>query len=313
MLHRYCDDSLIEGNRSFHNGDAGIALFDNNRTIVRNNTCQRNLLAGIRLSVGPTDNLIENNEFSDGDQYGIYLYKGVDAPAPGDNGHPKRNRFQNNSIHNNVGPGIYLTTADDNTFINNIFDQNGTTMWFINGLRNHLESNSIPAQTTVRMQGTPIALATTYVRNQPALAVQVDNYSTITFDDLTGKIFDPEEPGLATTVTPTGTTLTLTTVEIAKTSFVLTRNLQATPNAGIALITPTIWNTTGDMSKRWLTQAGSATTSILYKIGDLTPGIRYAALKDGVGNNYTADATGTITFTDNNVATGVTEYMVIQN
>jgi parallel beta-helix repeat protein len=313
MLHRYCDDSLIEGNRSFNNGDAGIALFDNNRTHVRNNTCQRNLLAGIRLSVGPTDNLIENNEFSDGDQYGIYLYKGIDAPAQGDNGHPKRNRFERNAIHHNIGPGIFSTTADDNTFINNVFDANGTTLWFINGQRNRLESNSIPPTAVIRMQGTPSVLTTTLVRNQPALNIQVDNYSTVTFDDITGKIFDPEEPGLATTVTPVGTTLMLTTVEIAKTSFVRTRNMQVTPNAGIALVTPTIWNTTGDMSKRWLTQAGSSTTTIIYKIGDLTPGVRYAALKGGFGNSYIADATGTITFTDNNVSTGVTEFMVLQD
>ncbi len=313
MLHRYCDDSIIEGNRSFHNGDAGIALFDNYRTFVRNNTCLDNALAGIRLSVGPADNTIENNEFAYGGQYGIYLYKGVDAPFPGDNGHPKRNQFLNNYVHHNAGSAIFSTTADDNTFTANVFDANGPLIWFINGQRNRLLSNTLPANVTVRMQGTPSTLTSTYIRHQPAIAIQVDNYSTTTFEDPGGNIFDPEEPGLATTVTPTGTTLMLTTAEIAKTSFVRTRNMTATPNAGIALITPTIWNTTGDLSKRWLTQAGSTTGSILYRVGDLVPGVRYAVLKNGAGSSYTADANGTITFTDNAVTTGVTEFMVIQD
>jgi hypothetical protein len=287
---------------------------------VRNNTCLGNLLAGVRLSVGPADNTIENNEFAEGGQYGIYLYKGIDAPFPGDNGHPKRNRFVNNSIHHNIGPGIFSTTADDNAFVGNVFDANGTTMWFINGQRNRLESNSIPAATIVRMQGTPSVLTSTIVRNQPALNIQVDNYSTMTFEDITGKIFDPEEPGLATTVTPTGTSLMLTTVEIAKTSFVRTRNLQAIPNAGIALITPTIWNITGDFSKRWLTQAGSSTDSIIYKVGDLTPGVRYQVLKRSPNtetiistSSYTADSNGTIIFTDSTVGTGATEFVVTQD
>jgi parallel beta-helix repeat protein len=315
MLHRYCDDSLVEGNRSFNNGDAGIALFDNYRTTVRNNVCLQNLLSGIRLSVGPADNLIENNEFAEGGNYGIYLYKGVDAPFPGDNGHPKRNRFINNSVHHNLGPGIFSTTADDNSFTRNVFDANSTTLWFINGQRNLLESNAIPGNVIVRMQGTPSILTSTIVRNQPALSIQVDSFSTTTFEDITGKIFDPEEPGLATTVTPAGTTLMLSTAEIAKTSFVRTRNMRVTPDAGIALVTPTIWNTTGDLSKRWLTQSGSSTHSILYKIGDLTPGLRYQVfnVRTGASSNYTADATGTITFTDSNAVTGVTEFVVTQN
>ena len=311
MLHRYCDDSIIEGNRCFHNGDSGIALFDNYRTIVRNNTCLNNLLSGIRLSVGPSDNLIEHNEFAGNSLYGIYLYKGIDAPFPGDNGHPKRNTFLNNNVHHNAGPGIFLTSADDTTFRGNIFFANSALMWFINGRRNTLESNSIPADVTVRMQGTPSILSTVIVRNQPALGIQLDAYSTATFLDAGNHIFDPLEPGLATTVTPAGTTLVLTTAEIAKTSFVRTRPLQATPDTGTALVTPTVWNTTGDFSKRWLTQAGSATHTILYKVGDLTPGVRYRVFKNGLSTNYTADGTGTITFTDNAVTTGVTEYVVM--
>ena len=128
-------------------------------------------------------------------------------------------------------------------------------------------------------------------------------------------LFRSLEPGLATTVTPAGTTLVLTTAEIAKTSFVRTRPFQATPDTGTALVTPTVWNTTGDFSKRWLTQVGSQTHSMAYKVGDLTPGVRYRLNITRAGAtvtaNYTADSTGTITFTDSAVTTGVTEYVVM--
>ncbi len=311
MLHRYCDDSLVVGNRSFRNGDAGIALFDVKNVTVQSNVCLQNFTAGVRLSVGASDNLIIDNEFAESPTYGIYLYKGVDAPFPGDNGHCKRNRFVNNWVHNNSGPGIFLTTCDDNVFSRNVFDVNGSVMWFINGQRNQLESNSIPGAAIIRTQGTAALPSSTLARSQPALSIQLDPFSTFTFTDTNSFIFDPEEPGIATTVTPNGSSLNLTTVDIAKTSYVQTRSLRAATDAGVALITITIWNTTGDLSKRWLTQASSSTHTITYKVGDLTPSVRYRVLKDGVSNSYTADAAGTITFQDTAVSTGVTEFMVM--
>jgi parallel beta-helix repeat protein len=311
MLHRYCDNSIVENNRCFDNGDAGIAVFDTQRALVRNNICQRNFTAGIRLSVGPANNTIEGNEFSGSPNYGIYLYKGVDAPFPGDNGHPKRNIFINNRVHQNTGPGIFLTTADDNTFLGNVFHSNDDTLWFVNGQRNIIDSNTIPTTTQVRLQGLPNLLASAIVRNQPALSVQLDAYSTVTFQDNSGRIFDPEEPGVATTVTPTGSSLLLTTLDITKTSFVRTRSLSAVPDAGVALVTVTVWNTTGDLSKRWFTQAGAATHRMTYKVGDLSPNTQYQVFKDGVPDEINTDATGTLTFTDDAVTPGVVEFVVM--
>src|SRR5881394_2545398 len=42
MLHRHSDDCLVENNETFQNGDSGIALFDVDRTTVRNNLCLSN-------------------------------------------------------------------------------------------------------------------------------------------------------------------------------------------------------------------------------------------------------------------------------
>ena len=310
MLHRYCDDSIIENNRCLDNGDSGVALFDNNRTIVRNNTCLRNLNAGIRLSVGPADNLIENNEFAYGGNYGLYLYKGGDLPFPGEDGHPKRNRFVNNRVHHNAGPGLFLTTGDDNVFTGNIFEANNGPLTLINGKRNRFESNAIPREVFVRTQGAPDALASTIARNQESLSVQLDAFSTAIFENTTGRIFDPEEPGLATTASTGFSKLTLDTAQILKSSYVQTRNLQVTTDAGTAAITVTVWNVPGSLSKRWLTRASTTTRRITYKVGDLTAGRVYQVWRNGIPTDYTADANGTITFLDTAATTAVTDFQV---
>jgi hypothetical protein len=254
--------------------------------------------------------VIENNEFGGGANFGFYLYKGGDLPFPGDDGHPKRNRFINNRVHHNVAEPLFLTTGDDNSFVGNIFEANGGALRFINGLRNRIESNSLPRDVVVNTQGAPDVPSTTIVRNQPAVSIQVDAYSTTVFEDSNGRIFDPEEPGIASTATAASSALTLTTAKIAKGSFVQLRNLQVTPDAGNARVTVTTWNVPGSLSKRWLTQASSATRRITYKVGDLTPNTKYQVIKNGLSTSYTADARGWITFQDTAVTTTVADFEV---
>ena len=311
MLHRYDTDSLIEGNRCMNNGDSGIALFATSRDTVRSNICLGNVASGIRCSVGASDNLIENNEFGNGAAFGFNLYRGDDPPAPGDDGHPRRNRFLNNLVHDNAGNGILVTTADDNLFMGNRFQANAGSLLFVNGLRNILDSNSIPPGVTIQCQGSPSAAATTLIRHQAAVSVQVDAYSSVAFDDPQGLVFDPEEGGINNTLTPAGTTLSLTSAQIGKTSTVFQRNLQVLPNAGIALVAISIWNTSGDLGKRWTVQAGSATRSISYRVGDLIPNTTYNLLKNGVVTRVTTDSSGFVTFQDLAVQTGSVEYVIM--
>ena len=259
MLHRYTDFALVENNVCLNNGDSGIAIFDSRNNTIRRNTCWNNFKSGIRLSVGAADNLIEENEFAFGENFGLYLYKGGDAPFPGDDGRPKRNRFINNLVHNNSGNGLFLTSADQNVFAQNVFEANYGPLWLINGRYNLLESNTIPREVVARSQGSPNMPTISLIRNQSPISIQVDAYSSVALDDPMGRIFDPEEGGIPTTVAPEGTVITLTMAEIAKTSTVLTRSLRAVPDAGAVLITVSIWNTSGDLGKRWFVQAGSST------------------------------------------------------
>lgn len=311
MLHRYDVDSIIENNRCLNNQDSGIALFATSRDIVRSNICLGNVASGIRCSVGASDNLIEGNEFGDGVAFGLYLYKGNDPPAPGDDGHPRRNVFTNNWVHGNKNSGIFVTGGDANVFAGNRFEANTGPLLFVNGLGNVLSSNSIPAGVVVQTQGSTTAGATTIFRNQPLVSVQVDAFSSATFEDPLGRVFDPEEGGIDNTLSPSGTSMALTTVDIDKTSTVTRRNLQVVPNAGLLLVAVTIWNTSGDLTKRWTVQIGSSTRSIAFKVGDLAPSTPYRVLKNGVTTQYTSDANGAISFTDSAVLTGSVEYIVM--
>ena len=310
MYHRYTM-GLIENNKCLYNGDAGIAIFDSDNTTIRNNICWGNFKSGIRFSVGSSDNLCISNEFAYGGNFGIYLYKGNDAPRLGGDGKPKRNLFIGNRIHSNAGNGMYLTGADDNHFATNVFTGNYGPLWFIKGNGNIFENNSLPSDVLVRNQGTPYIAATTIIRNQPEVSVQVDAYSSATFQDAFGRVFEPEEGEIDNTLRPTGTTLTLTPAEIGKTSLVKMRNLWAVPDAGLALVAISFWNTSGDLSKGWTVQGSSATRIISYRVGDLAPGRAYNVIRSGDITRLTADDRGFITFQDNSTShTGENTFVI---
>jgi hypothetical protein len=71
-----------------------------------------------------------------------------------------------------------------------------------------------------------------------------------------------------------------------------------------------VWNVAGTLNKRWLTQASPTTRRITYKVGDLTPGREYVVLRNNIENEYTADSTGHITFSDTSVNASVTDFQV---
>ena len=141
--------------------------------------------------------------------------------------------------------------------------------------------------------------------------MQVDAFSSTEFDDPVGGIFDPEEGGIQNTVSPNGTTLALTSSEIGKTSTISKRHLKVVPNAGIILVAVSIWNNSGDLSKRWTVQSGSSTHSISYRVGDLVPNTSYNMLKNGVHSIVTTDSNGFISFQDPAVTSGSVEYIIM--
>ncbi len=127
MLHRLANDSLFENNEAYNNTDSGIAIFDSHSNTIRNNNSHDNK-NGMRFSVGSSNNLIQDNIIDDSSSYGMYFFKGSDAPTEVGDGRPKNNRFINNTITDSSIYGIKLREADNNLFQDNDFINNGKTL-----------------------------------------------------------------------------------------------------------------------------------------------------------------------------------------
>jgi parallel beta-helix repeat protein len=317
MLHRSSNDALVENNDSYGNTDSGIAIFASSGITVRNNRLldpvnrQGNANAGIRLSVGAADNVIENNDIGFSGKYGLYFYKGSDTPNAGDDGRPKRNVLQNNFVHDGISDAIKLTDADDNTFLGNIFERNNSTLRFTKGRDNALANNAIPADVYVRLTGSASLATTLRISEQPFVRLQVDSYGSGIFSDADSAIFDPEE-AVYTVSTPAGSSVTLAAAQIGTTSAVHTRNFLARPASGSVQVNPTLWNTSGDFARGWNVRAGSSSVQIAYTVGDLVPGVAYDVQR-GTGTfvgTFTADAGGRIAFAHAAGTTSTVSYSV---
>src|SRR5262249_31739444 len=177
---------------------------------------------------------------------------------------------------------------------------NSPTLFFERGVGNTLTGNSIPSNVVVYTKGSPAVASVTYISNQPSVQVKVDAYSSVVFSDASGKVFDAGSSTIATTVTPSGSTLTLTQADIGTAArLVTTRPLEVSLSGQSATVTPLLWSKSGGFHKKWTTRASSATLSITYTIGDLAPNTRYTIRKNGVVlETLTADASGFLTFSD---------------
>lgn len=311
MLHRASNDGLIEGNQSYDNADAGIALFAVWRTAVRNNTLTGNGKAGIRLSMGAADSVVDGNEMGTSGKYGIYFYKGSDTPEPGDDGRPKRNTFTNNDVHDSASDGVKMSDGDSNTFTGNSFTTVGSTMEFITSTATRLDNNSIPSGVYVSVSGSSSVAGSMDIYNQPLLKVKLpDSYGTARFRDSNNAAFDPDE-SIYTSESTTSSLLTLTNANTGGTTTVYTRKLEAVPASGTVKVLPTTWNLAGDLSKTWKVQSPSSSASIAYSVGDLAAGVAYDVLRgSSLIATLTAGSTGFIGFSSAPGTTSTVTYTV---
>ena len=310
MLHRSSNDALVEDNDSYLNTDSGVALFASSRIVVRNNRLLDNKATGIRFSVGAADNTVESNEIANSGKYGVYLYKGSDAPNAGDDGRPKRNVLRNNIIRGSIVDAVNLGDADANTFSGNSFSANAGVIRFKRGRDNAVSGNTIPSGYYLKLEGTDTFTTTAKVENQAVLKLQVDAYSSATWSDTANKVFDPDE-AVYTVASTTGTSMTLAAAQISSTSTVYTRNFTARPASGTVQVNPTLWNTSGDFSKGWNVRAPSSSLSVAYVVGDLVPGVAYDVFRGSSRfTTQTASAAGTIAFNSSPNSTSTVAYSV---
>jgi len=128
MIHRNIIDSVVSNNITEYNLDAGIAVFDSNNNLISNNISKFNGY-GIRFSVGSSSNIVENNDLSNNFKYGIFTYKGTDAPTIGD-GRIKSNIFRLNTINSNGFYAAKIKEADYNIFDGNTVESNAKGFYF---------------------------------------------------------------------------------------------------------------------------------------------------------------------------------------
>jgi len=317
MLHRSCDDWVIEGNQVMGNADTGIAIFACDRTVIRNNVCVSNANAGIRLSVGSSDSRVEGNEVGGAHRYGLYLFEGDDPPEPDDDGGSGSarchgNTFANNFIQDCTSDFIKINGADGNAFLGNLFVGSSPTMRFENGTNNLVAGNVVPADVFVKLVGAATNFNSTTFKNQPRLQVQLDPFSTATFADDQGAIFDFDQGEVDTVVDDTGSFVTVSAGEVGPgANTVLTRNFFVVPNPGGVLVHPTVWNQSGDFSKEWIARASSGSVQIRYVVGDLQPGQTYRVrLGSALVAAVTADDQGFLSFTTTPGTTTALTYSV---
>ena len=299
MLYHQSNDSVVEDNQTFGNGQAGMELFESDGNTVWDNRVFNNQGGGVNVSVGSADNVFSGNDVGFNGAYGFSIFQGLNVPLTGD-GRPRGNDVVGNTIHDNALGGVLLRDADANVFDGNTFYGTDSALLLERGLGNRLNDNALPGDAVVTTTGSAAVAATTYVSNEPSLLVAVDAHSATVFQDAEGRVFSVERPGVATTVTPAGSSLTLTLAQLGTgPALVTTRDLAVAVVDGSVQVEPTVWEAAGDERKEWVSQASSVGQEFAYTVGSLDANASYTLMKDGtVVAVLTADAEGKVSFTD---------------
>ncbi len=302
------DASIVQDNQSFNNGGSGISIDQCASNTVQNNLLYGNAEAGLRVTLGSSDNLILNNQ-SATNKYGLYGYIGSGTPAPGDDGHPKRNVFGGNVVHDNTGEPILFTNCDYNTLTTNSFTDLSGKLRFQGSVSNWLEGNSIPTNMYVVTESDTNVPASTYVRNQPYLNVQLGTNAQTIVEDAQGRIYQTKESSLQTDVSGTGSVLTLTPAGIGTTTTVIGLNFWVSVTSGNCLVDNLVW--TNATSLQWTTLAGFYGQGMTFTIGGLAANTLYSVTKvDSPLTNVLSNASGQIQFQDSATSVFAVNYVV---
>ncbi|NOX43437.1 MAG: right-handed parallel beta-helix repeat-containing protein [Gammaproteobacteria bacterium] len=305
MLHRDTNDSLVENNNVYDNVDTGIVVFESHRNTIRNNIVRGNN-NGIRLSLGSHDNLVENNLIENNKKNGLYQYMGNDAPET-TNGRPSRNNFVGNTVVGN-GRLIKIRDSDDILFEKNIFEGIADVAIYDSTGIDILNNTHLITQFKIRLNGDASFNGDAVIELDENARVHLDEFSTLELRNLQGRLLDPEENFSVINITALGTSLTLHTGVIGRTSTVNALPLWASLTSGEVEVTnPAL--SRGQWL--WYVRAITGTVNVEYRIGELSPNTRYDIRKDNMYlTAITADASGVVRFSDS-VGENEAEYKLI--
>jgi parallel beta-helix repeat protein len=308
MIHRGVTNTVISGNNVHDqpNG-AGIAIFDSAGNTVTNNTVANNQY-GVRISVGSANNSITNNTITGSSQYGVFLYKGSDLPSyTTANGHPTSNVFDANTISGTGSNAVKFTEADSNTISNSVFSNTGGSLLFNLSSGNVLTNVTLPAGQRISVTGSSTGPGSLTVAQAPGpFSISVDADSSAELTSPTGQLFSVGAGNIAAAVTPSGSDAHLTSVILGTTGGVnvTPQRISVVPASGSASALAT-----GPAAVRLSGQV--AGTSVAFTVGGLTAGGNYTVKRDGAAlTHVTADATGTVAFSDAPPTGNPTNYTV---
>src|SRR5262249_35434173 len=106
------------------NGRVGYVIYQGFGNTIQNNVAAYND-TGIRIVGDATDNLVSGNDVGHNTNYGVRIDQGGD-PRNVEDGRPKRNVADGNTVHDNGNDGLLVINADNTTVSNNTFTNNNT-------------------------------------------------------------------------------------------------------------------------------------------------------------------------------------------
>lgn len=277
MIHRSVNGALIEGNAVHDNRGAGIAIFDSHDAVVRGNTVTNNAEAAVRLSVGSSRNLIENNSLTGlapngtGSGYVLYTYKGSDAPTSGD-GLPKQNIFRNNRLVGYKRPLLKIGEATDNRFEGNTIAGAVSEFEFRLATGNRVRDGEVGKTITIIL----------------------DSASMTTLEDSRGYIWRLPESGLSTAAGVAGSTMSLSYANTGGRAAVTTLDFRVYPSNGSVAVRLGAWDAG---ARSWSESSSTTTGPVGHAMGGLQAGACYAVTANGASIGvFRADDGGRIGF-----------------
>jgi parallel beta-helix repeat protein len=277
MVHRNSNGAWIEGNTVYDNRGAGIAIFDSHDALVRANVVTNNVESAVRLSVGSSRNLIENNRLTGlaasrtGSGYVVYTYKGSDPPTPGD-GRPKNNIFRNNQLAGYKSQLLKIGDATGNLFEGNTIGGSANTFAFSRAPNNTIRDGEVGK----------------------AIRITLDATSTVTLKDSRSYVWMLSRSGLSATAGADEATLKLTSANTGGSVSVTTLALGVRPSSGSIAVQPTSWQTS---ARSWTEFSSDVSGAVPHIVGDLQAGDCYdvRANNQALGR-FRADGAGRIDF-----------------
>jgi poly(beta-D-mannuronate) C5 epimerase len=309
MLHRGVTNTVV-ANNTVHDQlhGAGIAIFDTSGQTIRNNTVTRNQY-GIRISVGSANNVFTDNTVTDSTKYGVYTYKGSDLPdnPAGGSGRPTGNVFTSNHFTGSQVAAVNLTDTDGTRFDGNTFGGGAIKVANSAGTRitggvtagqNVTATGSSAGPSDVKLVDADLATTSTLA----------DAYSKENVTSTAGRIYLVQNAAYSQTVTPAGSTVTLTTAKTGTTGTVpvTPSNVTVLPSASSVKA-----STAGGKAPKISLAAATAGITVKITITGLTPSAPYAVAGGSTSpSTVTSSGQGVLTFSSTLSSTSTTTVTV---